>query len=512
MPPDDNPGALSERVERLVDLPDRPLAGANFIAGSRSERGHDHAFGQGDFIDVSSPYTGKLLGRIPDSTPGELGVAVQAAKEAAALWAACSLKERTVPLFRFRELLIEHSTSLAHSAAAESGKTVAEARAGLEKGIEVVEYALSLQNLEQGASLEVSRGVRCELRREPLGVVAGITPFNFPAMVPLWMFPIAVTLGNAFILKPSEKVPFTALRLAELMSAAGYPKGVFSVINGSSQLVHALIDHPDIAAYAFVGSSKVAASVYARAAARGKRVLALGGAKNAMILLPDADPQLAIPGITASFTGCAGQRCMAGSLLIAVGDCERLIEAIEVQAAGIKLGTDMGAIINDASRARLLAAIEQAQEDGAHVRLDGRMLAAPHGYADGYWLGPSILDEVSPQSAAATDELFGPVLSVVRVASLTEALQLEAASPYGNATSVFTQSGAAARYVADHAQSGMIGVNIGVPVPREPFSFGGTKASRFGHGDITGAGGLELWTKLKKVTSKWGRSDGSWMS
>jgi malonate-semialdehyde dehydrogenase (acetylating) / methylmalonate-semialdehyde dehydrogenase len=503
MPPDDSPSI----VERLVDLPERPYLGANFVAGARKGR-RDH----GDVIEVHSPYTGQLLGSVPDSTPVELEEAVQAAKAAARDWARWSIKERTVPLFRFRALLIEHIDSLAHSVAAESGKTLAEARAGVEKGIEVVEYALSLQNLEQGASLEVSRGVRCELRREPLGVVAGITPFNFPAMVPLWMFPIAVTLGNAFILKPSEKVPFTALRLAELMHAAGYPAGVFSVIHGGTSTVHALIDHPGVAAYAFVGSSKVAASVYTRAAERGKRMLALGGAKNSLILMPDADPQLAISGVVASFTGCAGQRCMAGSLLIPVGDCERLIEAITQQAAALRLGPDMGAIINAAARSRLTAAIEKAQTDGAHLRLDGRLAQPPLAYARGSWLGPTILDEVAAHSAAATEELFGPVLSVVRVATLPEALALEANSPYGNATSVFTQSGSHARYVSDHAQSGMIGVNVGVPVPREPFSFGGTKASRFGHGDITGSGGVELWTKLKKVTSKWGQGDGSWMS
>jgi malonate-semialdehyde dehydrogenase (acetylating)/methylmalonate-semialdehyde dehydrogenase len=498
MPPDDN---------LPVNLPDRPYVGANFVAGALRPRAQ-----RGEIIEVHSPYTGQLLGSVPDSTAHELDEAVQAAKRAANEWARWSLKERTAPLFRFRALLHEHIEVLSHSVAAESGKTLAEARAGLEKGIEVVEYALSLQNLEQGASLEVSRGVRCELRREPIGVVAGITPFNFPAMVPMWMFPIAVTLGNAFILKPSEKVPFTSLRLAELMHKAGYPEGVFSVVHGGIRTVEALIDHPDVAAYAFVGSSKVAASVYTRAAQRGKRMLALGGAKNALILLPDADPQLAIPGVVASFTGCAGQRCMAGSLLIAVGDCERLIEAISAQAAGVRLGSDMGAIINSAARARLVAAIERAQSDGAHLLLDGRTAQPPAGCERGWWLGPTILDEVKPTSAAATEELFGPVLSVVRVESLREALELEAASPYGNATSVFTQSGAHARYVADHAQSGMIGVNIGVPVPREPFSFGGTKASRFGHGDITGAGGVELWTKLKKVTSKWGHSDGSWMS
>ena len=503
MPPDDHPSIAS----RLVDLPETPYVGANFVAGATRPRAQ-----RGEVIEVHSPYNGQLLGTVPESSAVELDEAVQAAKRAASDWARWSLKERTAPLFRFRALLLEQLESLAHSVAAESGKTLSEARAGLEKGIEVVEYALSLQNLDQGASLEVSRGVRCELRREPLGVVAGITPFNFPAMVPMWMFPIAVTLGNAFILKPSEKVPFTSLRLAELMRAAGYPAGVFSVVHGGIRTVHGLIDHPDIAAYAFVGSSKVAASVYARAAERGKRVLALGGAKNSLILMPDADPQLAISGVVASFTGCAGQRCMAGSLLIAVGDCDRLVEAISAQAAGIKLGSDMGAIINAEARARLVAAIERAQQAGARVLLDGRTLQPPAAYAGGSWLGPTILDEVAPDSAAATEELFGPVLSVVRVASLREALELEAKSPYGNATSIFTQSGAHARYVSDHAQSGMIGVNVGVPVPREPFSFGGTKASRFGHGDITGSGGVELWTKLKKVTAKWGQSDGSWMS
>jgi malonate-semialdehyde dehydrogenase (acetylating)/methylmalonate-semialdehyde dehydrogenase len=296
------------------------------------------------------------------------------------------------------------------------------------------------------------------------------------------------------------------------MQEAGYPPGVFSVVHGRGAAVQALIDHPDVAAYAFVGSSKVAASVYARAAERGKRVLALGGAKNSLILLPDADPQLAVPGIVASFTGCAGQRCMAGSLLIAVGDCQPLLDAIVTQAGRMRLGPDMGAIIDQASLSRLSAAIGQATATGAQLRLDGRALPPPPGYAGGNWLGPTLLDNVAPDSAAATQELFGPVLSVVRVANLSQALEIEAKSPYGNATSVFTQSGALARQVADRAQSGMIGINVGVPVPREPFSFGGTKASRFGHGDITGAGGVELWTKLKKVTSKWGLSDGSWMS
>ena len=490
----------------LVRMPRSPIEGGNFSAGVLQPAAACPR------IEVQSPYSGELLGRVPESGPAEVAEVVGAAARAARDWGRCSLKERTVPLFRFRELVWQHIDELSHSAAREAGKTLAEARAGLEKGLEVVEYALSLQNLEQGGSLEVSRGVRCEVRREPLGVVAGITPFNFPAMVPMWMFPIAVTLGNAFILKPSEKVPLSALRLAELMHAAGYPPGVFSVVNGRAEAVQALIDHPDVAAYGFVGSSRVAAGVYARAAALGKRVLALGGAKNTMILAPDASPELAVSGIVASFTGCAGQRCMAGSLLIAVGDCEALLERIVESASRVRLGHDMGAIIDRPALRRLQDAIARAAAEGGELRLDGRPVPAPSGYEHGNWLAPSVLDKVDPRSSCATEELFGPILSVVRAPTIQAALDIDAQSPYGNATSVFTQSGALARYVSDHAQSGMIGINIGVPVPREPFSFGGTKGSRFGHGDITGQGGVELWSKLKKVTAKWGPADGSWMS
>jgi malonate-semialdehyde dehydrogenase (acetylating)/methylmalonate-semialdehyde dehydrogenase len=488
-------------------MPDAPIAGANFVRGApQRPRGLPS-------IEVHSPYTGELLGSVPESGPAEVAEAVRFAREAARDWASCSTKERTVPLFRFRQRLLDQLDELSHSAARESGKTIVEARAGIEKGIEVVEYALSLQNLEQGGSLEVSRGVRCEVRREPLGVTAGITPFNFPAMVPLWLFPIALTLGNAFILKPSDKVPLTAARLAELMHEAGYPAGVFSVLHGRRGTVEALIDHPDVSAYGFVGSSKVAAGVYARAAERGKRVLALGGAKNTLILAPDAAPELALSGIVASFTGCAGQRCMAGSLLVAVGDCDALIDGIVSAAAQLRLGRDMGALIDRAAQARLHDAIARAVRDGAQLRLDGRPTPPPLGYEGGSWLAPTILDRVAADSFSATEELFGPVLSIVRVPNLRAALEIEHNSPYGNATSVFTASGAFARAVSDQAQSGMIGVNIGVPVPREPFSFGGTKASRFGHGDITGQGGVELWTKLKKVTAKWGvATDGSWMS
>lgn len=490
----------------FVYQPEEPVSGTNLIGGlSDSGPGLKR-------ISVESPYTGGLLGTVPDSGAEEVAYAVEIAEEAQRAWAQLSLKQRSEPLFRFRALLQARLTELAHSAARESGKTVEEARAGVLKGIEVVEYALSLQNLDQGGAMEVSQGVRCEVRRQPLGVVAGITPFNFPAMVPLWMFPIAVTLGNAFILKPSEKVPLTASLLGDVMSQAGYPRGVFSVVHGGETAVDALIAHPRVQAISFVGSSRIAKKVYAGAALEGKRVLALGGAKNTIILLKDADPALAVSGIVSSFTGCAGQRCMAGSVLVTVGDCDALLEAVVERARSLRLGSDMGALIDAASVARLETAIAKAVSESANILLDGRERTPPEGCEGGYWLGPTILDGVSPGSAAARDELFGPVLSVVRVQTLEEALAFERASPYGNATSVFTRSGAAARIVSERSTSGMVGVNIGVPVPREPFSFGGTKASRFGHGDITGAGGVEFWTELKKVSTKWSEGDGGWMS
>ncbi len=486
----------------LVEIPTQPLVCENSAASSSGHR-----------IAVHSPYTGAEIGSIPNSDEADVARVVIAALRVKERWAQTPIKERSTLMFRFRELVLRQLDELSQRAAAECGKTVEEARAGVLKGVEVCEYALSLQNLDMGGTLEVSRGVRCEVRREPMGVVCGITPFNFPAMVPMWMFPIAVTLGNAFILKPSEKAPLTATRLSELMLDAGYPEGVFSIVHGARRAVDALIDHPAISAYGFVGSSKVASLVYLRAAALGKRVLALGGAKNTLILAPDADPELAVAGVVASFTGCAGQRCMAGSLLVAVGDSDALVDAIVRAASEVRLAHDMGAIIDESALTRLHQAIERAIADGATLRLDGRHPTAPRGYEGGHWLGPTILDHVKPGSFCATEELFGPVLSIVRVPHLGAALEIEHNSPYGNATSVFTQSGAVARLVSDRAQSGMIGVNVGVPVPREPFSFGGTKSSRFGQGDITGMGGVELWTKLKKVTSKWATApDGSWMS
>jgi malonate-semialdehyde dehydrogenase (acetylating)/methylmalonate-semialdehyde dehydrogenase len=308
-------------------------------------------------------------------------------------------------------------------------------------------------------------------------------------------------------------VPITSCRLAKLMIEAGYPAGVFSIVHGAREAVDALVDHPDVQAIGFVGSTPVARAVYARAAAAGKRSLCLGGAKNPLIVVPDADPEITVAGVVDSFTGCAGQRCMAASLMVAVGDVDPLIDRIVEKARQIKVGVDMGAIIDRASLDRLEAGIARAVQDGAQLRLDGRRPTPPAGFEGGTWLAPTILDRASPDWQCAKDELFGPVLTIVRVKTLEEALHLDAANVYGNACSVFTTRGAVARAVAERATAGMVGVNIGVPVPREPFSFGGAKASRFGLGDMTGAGGLELWTQLKKITSKWAlQTDASWMS
>jgi len=466
----------------------------------------------GRSLDVRSPWTGQVIGRVGLSAPDDVTRVVDAAAAAQRAWARTPVKERVRPLSRFRDLVERHIADLSRTVSLESGKTEDEARAGIQRGLEVVDFALGIPNLDRGGSLEVSRGVTCEYRREPLGVVAGITPFNFPAMVPMWMFPIALTLGNAFVLKPSEKVPLTACRLGELLVEAGYEGGLFSVVHGDRAAVEALVDDPRVQGVGFVGSSAVARAVYLRAAEGGKRALCLGGAKNHLIVAPDADPALAVKAIVDSFTGCAGQRCMAGSVMVAVGEASALVPEIVRRAARLVLGRDMGALIDESARDRLHRAIARAEAEGAQVVLDGRRAAPPDRAPGGVWMGPTVLDPVRPGTEAATTELFGPVLSVVRVATLEEALALDGSSQYGNATAVFTRSGAVAARVRDASTSGMVGINVGVPVPRDPFSFGGTKGSRFGHGDMTGPGGIELWSQLKKITTKWQlQSDATWM-
>ena len=490
----------------LVNLPTEAKTLKNLVAG-------EWVGSDGPLLDVTSPYTGQVIGRVPMSSAGDLALAVQAAKKASVGWAATPPKERAQKLFRYRELLLTHLDRLSHSAAAESGKTFAEAKAEVLKGVEVVEFALSIQNLDVGGIMEVSRGITCEYRREPLGVVAGICPFNFPAMVPMWMFPIAIAVGNAFIWKPSEKVPMTAELIGNLMVEAGFPAGVFSIVHGGRQIVEAILDHPDISAVGFVGSSPVAKAVYERGTAHSKRVLALGGAKNHLIVVPDADEALTVQSVVDSFTGCAGQRCMAASVLVAVGPVEHLIEKVIKRAASIELGPGMGAIIDQASLDKIERGITSAERAGGKIVLDGRGKKPADGvYHQGHWVGPTIIDNVHPDSELRHCELFGPVLGIVRVPTLKEAIAVQNSSTFGNAASVFTTNGAVAQYVADHSTAGMIGINVGVPVPREPFSFGGVRESKYGQGDITGLGGIDLWTNLKKITRKWAvQTDTTWM-
>ena len=493
-------------VQTFVDFPAEQLSARCLIGGEWSE-------GDGSSTTVLCSYNREALGTVRSASPEQVDKAVGAAAVAFQAWRRTPQKERSAKLLQFRELLLRNLEKLAHSAARECGKTVAEGRAEVLKGIEVLEFAAGLQDSDVGGAMDVSRGVRCEYIREPLGVTVGITPFNFPAMVPMWMIPIAISVGNAFILKPSDKVPFTPCLLGELIVEAGLPKGIFSILHGGKDIVEALVDHSGVGAVGFVGSSPIAKSVYVRASSYGKRALCLGGAKNHLILAPDADPKVAVDGIVSSFTGCAGQRCMAGSVLVAVGDSEHIVSQVVEAASKIVLGRDMGALIDLSAQARLTLAIANAEREGAIVRLDGRKVPPPVGHEHGAWLGPTILDEVRSSMECSWRELFGPVLSVLRVKNLEEALALERSSAYGNACSVFTTSGAVADFVAQNATSGMIGVNIGVPVPREPFSFGGTKDSKFGVGDITGVGGVEFWSQRKKVTSKWAlQSDKNWMS
>lgn len=488
-----------------LKFPTSSITCDNFINGEfrRSER----------YQEISSPYNGLKIGTVALSDRAAINAAVDAAVAAFPAWRQTSPKERGQLLFRFRQVVLDHLEELSHLAAIEAGKTLGEARAGIMKGIEVTEFATSLSNLDSGGMLEVSRGVTCESRREPLGVVAGIAPFNFPAMVPMWMYPIALAIGNCFILKPSEKVPLTSRRMVELAHLAGFPKGVFSTINGDRSAAMALVEHPQVRAVGFVGSTAAAKAVYQGATSLGKRALCLGGAKNQSIVVPDCDPKGTSQGILDSFTGCAGQRCMALSLLIAVGEVDSVIEKLVEKAAMTQLGRDIGAIIDQPAKDRIIRAINRAEEQGAKIILDGRKTAAPKGFENGHWIGATIIDRAEPTMECAQQEIFGPVLTIIRCKTLQEAMEIERANPYGNATSVFTTSGAVARFVCEQSTSGMVGVNIGVPVPREPFSFGGTKDSKFGNGDMTGTSAVGFWSDLKKVTTKWSHQNGgNWMS
>ena len=465
----------------------------------------------GKTISVVNPRHGKEMGTVVWSDGADVEKAVQAAKAAFPGWKATPLKERAQVLYRVKQIMEAKLDELSWLLNHENGKTIGQARGEVLKGIECVEFGCSLPNLAQGQQLDVSRGINCAVTHEPVGVCAGVTPFNFPTMVPLWMLPQVLVAGNTFVLKPSEQTPYGAMRLAEIFQEAGLPDGVLNVVHGGKETVEALCDSPDIEALGFVGSTKVAKLVYERGARTGKKVLALGGAKNHLVVLPDAELELTSDTVVASSFGCAGQRCMAASVMVGVGDVQHIIDRMAVITREMKNGEDMGAIINPASVERITKYIDQAEKLGAKVLVDGR--GAKVDGCPGNWVGPTIIDRVKPDMPAGCEEIFGPVLSIIRVDTIDEAIAIENANPYGNAAAVFTTNGGAARYAIERFQAGMCGVNIGVPVPREPFAFGGWNDSKFGQGDITGYDGFLFWTRPRKVTTRWEvAKDATWMS
>ena len=462
--------------------------------------------------EVVSPSDGSQLSSVPMSTADELNAAVASAKAAFPAWSAAPIKERVQVFFKYRNLLEANLDELTSLVSEENGKTWDEARAEVEKSIELTEFACSMPQLVSGEILEVSKGVECRTDHFPLGVVASIVPFNFPLMVPNWTMPNALVLGNTMIMKPSELVPLSCQRMAELLTEAGLPDGVFNVINGGKEIVEGICAHPDIEAVSFVGSTKVAKLVYQQSTHNLKRCVALGGAKNHLFVLPDANPMMTATNVTASMSGCAGQRCMAASAMLAIGNVDPIIASICDEARKVVPGKNLGAVISKAAKDRIEDYISQAEQAGAKILVDGRG-AVVVGKEGGTYVGPTVIDYVTPEMSVATEEIFGPVISIIRTETVDEALKIENANPYGNAASVFTQSGGTARYIMEHASAGMIGVNIGVPVPREPFSFGGWNDSRFGANDITGKSSIEFWTKLKKTTTKWNLEAGvNWMS
>ncbi len=477
----------------------------NFIGGQYSN-------GQNRLLDVISPSDGRQIGQVVLSDKEDLHKAVAAAREALPHWASFTLKERVQVFFRFRNLLLEHIDDLSHWVHLENGKTMEEARAEVLKGIELTEFACSLPQMVNDEIQEVSQGVECRTTHVPVGVVVSITPFNFPHMVPLWTIPNALALGNCMILKPSEQTPISAGKIAELLQKAGLPDGVLNVVNGDREIVEALCDHPGIDALSFVGSTRVAKIVYKRATGNLKRCVALGGAKNHLIVLPDAQVDMTAANIAASMSGCAGQRCMAASAMVAVGKTEHIITKICEEARKIQVGHNLGSVISQEAKERIESYIEEAEQQGAVVLVDGRN-ATVKGKEGGFYVGTTVIDHVRPDMKIAKEEVFGPVLSIIRTDNLDEAIRIENSSNYGNASSVFTQNGSMADYVMERVSAGMVGVNIGVPVPREPFSFGGWNESRFGVNDITGKSSIQFWTKLKKRTTKWNpEAWTNWMS
>jgi len=457
---------------------------------------------------VYNPATGVQTGAVDLASVEEVGRAVEAAKAAFPAWRAMSLSRRTELFFRIRKLLDEHREDIARILTSEHGKVLSDAMGEVARGLEVIEFCCGIPHLLKGSfSEQASTGIDVYSIRQPLGVAAGITPFNFPAMVPMWMWAPALACGNTFVLKPSEKDPSASLYTAELLKEAGVPDGVFSVVHGDKVAVDALLEHPDVDAVSFVGSTPIAKYVYETATRAGKRVQALGGAKNHMIVLPDADIDMAADAAVSAAYGSAGERCMAISQVVAVGDAaDPLVQAIRERLPKIKVGNglepdvEMGPLVTREHRDRVASYIDQGREQGATVVADGRE-TTPEG--DGFFLGVSLLDNVTPEMDAYKDEIFGPVLGVTRVATYDEAVRLVNENPYGNGTAIFTRDGGVARQFQFDVQAGMVGINVPIPVPVAYYSFGGWKSSLFGDTHIYGPEGINFYTRGKVVTSRW---------
>jgi methylmalonic acid semialdehyde dehydrogenase len=470
----------------------------------------------GEYMDVTSPVDGSVIGKVAVSSSADVAAAVERASAVFGDWSSRTIKSRAAVMFKFHQLLIDRADELADIIIKENGKNRSEALASIAKGNETVEYACSLPQIVQGKKEEVSRGVFCEDMREPLGIVGAIVPFNFPIMVPMWTLPISLTMGNCVILKPSEKVPMTMRKVAELLLEAGVPPGVFQMVNGTKDVVEALCDHPNIRGITFVGSSPVAQIVSSRCRGLNKKVIALGGAKNHLVCLPDCEVNSAANDIVTSFAGAAGQRCMAASVLLIVGNegsCADVLDKVVAKAALLKPGVgpgEVGPVIDHGAKERILGYINNAvDKDGATCLVDGRGWATgaggPGATPGGSWVGPTVLLHKSAENAAVREEIFGPVLSVVRVDSWEEAIRIENSNPFGNAACIYTSVGAHANWFSARFRAGMIGVNVGIPVPREPFAFGGLYGtlSKFGDMDITGEGCIEFFSNRRKVTSRW---------
>jgi malonate-semialdehyde dehydrogenase (acetylating)/methylmalonate-semialdehyde dehydrogenase len=461
-----------------------------------------------DALPVTNPATGEALARVPMSSAGDLDAAVQAARDALPVWRAVSVIERGRRLFAMREALHARREDLARSVTTEMGKTIADARAEVARMIEMVECACAVPTTMQGRIVEdVSRNVDAEFVRQPVGVCAAIVPFNFPAMVPFWFLPFAIGCGNTFVLKPSEQVPLTQQLAFEIIDGLDFPPGVVNLVNGGREVVEGILDHPGIDAVSFVGSAPVARIVYERAAKAGKRVQALGGAKNHMVVMPDAVIDKTVDGIIGSAFGAAGQRCMAGSVVVTVGEAhDRLMGPLQEAASGLRVGdgideqTQLGPVVSEQARERIVAAIDRAAEDGARIAVDGRDPGVEGG---GSFLGATVLDEVGPDTEAAREEIFGPVLSVIRADSLDEAIEIVGQSRFGNGVSIFTENGASVRRFRHEVEAGMVGVNIGVAAPVAFFPFSGWKDSFLGDLHAHGPDAVEFYTRKKTITSRW---------